>query len=335
MYWHWATTANSVETYWRGILSQDYQPNALYEEAKTIGADLRRLGTTLAGMQKRNRVAIYVSNAALSAFDSFKMESQGKGIAYNDVFRGFYDALYRQNIEVDIVAPSSTVPLDQYKLIVVPALYAARDAEVDKLNAYAKAGGHLLYTFRSGFSDENTKVRFASQPGRIAEAAGVKYQQHTKPDNVALQGDPFAVGAEDNKARWWMELLTPTTAQVVAKYEHPAWSGYAAVTRNTYGKGEVEYVGFMPSERLIEKIITDAAKRAGIENLSANTFPVIIRTGYLKDGRRVRYVLNYSANIQHAQLGQSSGKDLLSGRSLTLGRPLVLEPWGVAIVEDR
>jgi beta-galactosidase len=107
-------------------------------------------------LQKRNQVAIYVSNTALSAFDSFKIESQGKGIAYNDVLPGFYDALYRRNIEVDFLSPSSKMLLDRYKLIVVPALYAASDAEIDRLNAYAKAGGHVLYTFKSGFSDENS-----------------------------------------------------------------------------------------------------------------------------------------------------------------------------------
>ena len=334
MYWHWATTANAIETYWRGILSQDYQPNAVYDEVKTIGADLQRLGPELAGMEKRNRVAIYVSNTALSAFDSFKIESQGRGIAYNDVFRGFYDALYRQNIEVDVISPSTTVPLDRYKLIVVPALYAATDAEIDRLNAYAKAGGHVLYTFKSGFSDENSKVRYATQPGRIAEAAGVRYQEYTKPDGVSLQGDPFAVEPNDNKARWWMELLMPTTATVVARYEHPAWSRYAAVTRNAYGKGEVEYVGFMPTDALAEKIVVDAAMRAGAVEGVRPSFPVIVRAGVLKNGHRVRYLLNYSATTRPVPGGVASGTELLSGRKVAAGEGVELAPWGVAIVEE-
>ena len=45
-YWHWATTSNAVETYWRGLLAQDYQPNELYHAAKEIGADIKRLGPT-------------------------------------------------------------------------------------------------------------------------------------------------------------------------------------------------------------------------------------------------------------------------------------------------
>jgi beta-galactosidase len=334
MYWHWATTATAVETYWRGLLSQDYQPNATYDEAKTIGADLKRLGPKLVDLKKRNEVAMYVSNAALTAFDSFKIDAQGKPIGYNDVLRGFYDALYRQNVEVDIISPSSEIPLDRYKLIIVPALYAASDAELARLNNYAKAGGHVLYTFKSGFSDENTKVRYATQPGGIAEAAGIKYNQFTKPDGVTLDGDPFGVGAEHNQARWWMEFLTPTTAKVVARYKHPSWPDYAAVTRNRHGKGEVEYVAFMPTDALAEKILGEAVQRAGVKSVPQVRFPVIVRSGVNNAGKSIRYLLNFSASEQRVPAGVAAGTELLSGKRVAPSDGLTLKPWGVAIVEE-
>lgn len=329
-YWHWATTANAIETYWRGLLSQDYQPNATYEEARTIGADLKRLGPKLVDMKKRNRVAIYVSNTALNGFDAFKISPD---VGYNDVLRPFYDALYRMNIEVDILSPASTAPLADYGLIVVPALYAASDAEIGRLNAYARAGGHLLYTFKSGFSDENTKVRHTPQPGGITEAAGVRYEQFTKPVGVTLDGDPFGVGEKDNTARWWMELLTPTTATVVARYKHPSWPAYAAMTRNTFGKGEVAYVGFMPTDAMIEKILAGEAQRAGVE-VPETRFPVIVRRGVLSNGHPVRYVLNYSPATQRLAAGSAAGTELLSGRAVGTGQPLDLLAWGVAIIEE-
>jgi beta-galactosidase len=334
-YWHWATTANAVETYWRGLLSQDYKPNALYAEAKTIGADLKRLGPKLAGMTKRNKAAVYVSNTALSAFDSFRPGAEGRSISYNEVLRPFYDALYRQNVEVDILSPSSTNNLDDYELIVVPALYSASDAEIDRLNAFARRGGHLIYTFKSGFSDENTKVRYASQPGGIAEAAGVTYQLFTSPQGVTLAGDPFGVGEQENKVRWWMEFLTPTTAEVIARYKHESWPDYAAVTRNRHGKGEVTYVGFMPTDAMIEKIVADAVKRAGIPNDSGARFPIIIRGGTLKNGRAVRYIMNYSSGTQQLTYRFADGTDLLSGRRLAKGEVVALKPWDVLIVETR
>ncbi len=328
-YWHWGTTANAIETYWRGLLSQDFKPNPTYEEAGTIGKDLARLGPQLVNMQKRNRIAIYFSNRALTAFDSFKFGWTSK-TTYNDVLRPYYDALYRMNAEVDFVDPSTT-DLSAYKLIVVPALYAASDAEIERLNAFAKAGGHLLYTFKSGFSDENVKVRSTTQPGMIAEAAGVQYNQFTIPEGVTLESDAYHVGDGENAARWWMELLTPTTGTVLARYHHPVWGKYAAIVRNNYGKGEVTYVGFMPSDAMIEKILEDTVKRANLWGpQQALHFPTIMRSGMLADGHAVHYVMNYSATPASVAYAFPSGKDLLSGEEVSQNGTITLPAWGVA-----
>ncbi len=332
-YWHWGTTANAVETYWRGLLSQDFKPNPTYEEAGSIGKDIARLGPQLVNMRKHNRIAIYVSNRALSAFNAFKF-GWNSTATYNDVLRPFYDALYRMNAEVDFVDPS-TNDLSDYELIVVPALYAATDSEIERLNAFAKAGGHLLYTFKSGFSDENVKVRSTTQPGLIAEAAGVRYNQFTIPEGVSLEEDPYHIGSERNTARWWMELLTPTTATVVAHYHHPVWGKYAAVTRNIYGKGEVTYVGFMPSDTLAEKIMEESVKRAGLWGpQQALHFPTIMRSGTLSDGHAVHYILNYSAAPVHVPYGYMEGKDLLTGSTARSNSDVSLPAWGVAIVRE-
>ncbi len=333
-YWHWGTTANAIETYWRGLLSQDFKPNATYREAATIGADLARLGPKLANLTKHNKVAIYVSNTALTAFDSFKPKADGQSIAYNDVMRGYYDALYRMNVEVDFITPSTPTPLAHYNLVIVPALYAASDAEIGRLNDYAKAGGHLLYSFKSGFSDENVKVRYADQPGAIAQAAGVHYSQFAAPQGVSLEGDPFKVGEKANTVRWWMEFLEPTTARVLARYHHPSWPAYAAVTRNNWGKGDVTYVGFMPGEDMMTALLKDTLTDAGVAQDETVRFPLIVRSGMLKNGHHVRYVLNYSASpaSYHAP---AAAQDLLGNHAVAKGAPVALEAWGAAILEEQ
>jgi beta-galactosidase len=332
-YWHSGTTANAIETYWRGLLSQDFKPNPTYDEAGSIGKDLARLGPQLVNMQKHNRIAIYFSNRALTAFDSFKFGWTSKTI-YNDVLRPYYDALYRMNSEVDFVDPSTT-DFSAYKLVIVPALYAASDAEIERLNAFAKTGGHLLYTFKSGFSDENVKVRSTTQPGMIAEAAGVQYNQFTIPEGVTLESDAYPVGAGDNAARWWMELLTPTTGTVLARYHHPVWGKYAAIVRNDYGKGEVTYVGFMPSDAMIEKILEDSVKRANLWGPQQSLhFPTIMRSGILTDGHAVHYVLNYSAAPASVAYAFAPGKNLLSGEAVSQNGTIALPAWGVAVIEE-
>ena len=332
-YWHWGTTANAAETYWRGLLSQDFKPNPTYDEAGSIGNDLARLGPKLVNMRKHNQIAIYVSNRALTAFNAFQFGWTSR-ITYNDILRPFYDALYRMNAEVDFVDPSTT-DLSTYKLIIVPALYAASEAEIKRLNAFAKAGGHLLYTFKSGFSDENVKVRSTDQPGLIAEAAGVRYNQFTIPDSVTLENDPYHVGPADNTARWWMELLTPTTAITVARYHHAVWGKYAAIVRNDFGKGEVTYIGFMPSDVLAEKIVEECVKRAGLWGKQQELhFPTIMRSGTLADGHVVHYLLNYSANPAHITYAFPQGKNLLTGEVTPQNGTINLPAWGVGVVEE-
>lgn len=328
-YWHWATTNNAIETYWRGLLSQDYLPNPTYREAATIGADLARLGPRLAGLAKWNRVAVYFSNRALTAFDAFRF-----GTSYNDVLRAFYDALYRMNVEVDFVDPS-VEDLSAYKLVVVPALYAASDSELQRLAAFAKGGGHLVIGFRSGFSDENVKVRSGPQPGAISDMVGATYSQFTLPKDVSLRGELPGLDAADRGVRWWMELLTPTTATVLARYEHPEWGRYAAITRNTYGKGEVTYVGCMPSGDVVSSLLGEAVSRAGLRGPAQSLrWPIIVRSGVNAQGHALHYVLNYSAKAQSLAYPFGGGTELLSGAAQAAGGAMTLGPWGVAIIEE-
>ncbi len=326
-YWHWATTHNSVETYWRGLLSQDYAPNATYREAAQIGTELKRLGPALTGLQKKNQAAVYFSNRALTGFNAFKFGWTSR-ITYNDVLRPFYDALYRANVEVDFVDPS-VKDLARYKLIVVPALYSASDDEITVLKAYVNRGGHMVLTFKSGFSDENLKVRSVSQPGGFADAVGATYTQFAIPENVSIKG-----GGKDD-VRWWMELLKPTTATVVASYDHPAWGEYAAVTRNRYGKGEVTYIGFMPGDALIGKLLAEAVDRAGVTHPDAGLrFPIVVRSGVTGRGKAIHYLLNYSAASRNVAYPFGAGTELLTGRAIKRGDSLELARWGVAIVEE-
>jgi len=261
-YWHWHSIHNSAETYWKGLLSHDFEANPTYNEAKTIGKDFDRLSSHLINLKKTNQVAILFSNEALTAFQAFGFGWGSRG-SYNDILRSFYDPLYRMNVGVDFIDPS-TLNIEKYKLIFVPALYAAPDSLLERLNNYVKNGGHIVYTFKSGFSDENVKVRTAKQPGVINEACGIYYNQFTIPQNVALKDDPYKVGKQNNAVKTWMELITPTTAKVLAYYDHPVWGKYAAITQNRYGQGTATYIGCITSDSITKKIVQNEVQQAGL-----------------------------------------------------------------------
>ncbi|WP_217608841.1 beta-galactosidase trimerization domain-containing protein, partial [Bacillus sp. GbtcB15] len=78
----------------------------------------------------------------------------------------------------------------------------------------------------------------------------------------------------------WMELLTPTTAETLAKFDHPAWGEYAAITGNEYGKGYATYIGCIVSSEIMSGILTQALKRASIWGVEQNVkFPLVIKSG--------------------------------------------------------
>jgi beta-galactosidase len=332
-YWHWHSIHNSVETYWKGLLSHDFEPNPTYDEAKTIGKDFEKLSPSLVGLKKTNAVAILFSNEAQTAFQRFGF---GYGVRenYNDVLRPFYDALYKMNVGVDFVDPSSTT-LEKYKVLVVPVLYAAPDALLQRLNQFVKNGGHIVYTFKSGFSDENVKVRTTPQPGIIGEACGIQYSQFTIPQNVSLKDDPFKVGKAANEIKTWMELITPTTANVLAYYDHPVWGKYAAITRNTFGKGVATYIGCRTSDEVTSKILEGVIKGAGLWKEDQQVaFPLVTKSGVNQKGKSLHYYFNYSATQGTIQYPHGTGKELLSGKVMLKGDQMTLEPWGVKIIEE-
>jgi beta-galactosidase len=326
-YWHWHSIHNSAETYWKGLLSHDFEPNPTYEEAKTIGADFKKLAPHLVNLKKKNDVAILFSNEALTAYNSF-----GPG-NYNSILRPMYDVLYNMNVGVDFIDPSSR-QLEKYKLIVVPALYAAPDSLLRRLNLFVKNGGHVVYTFKSGFSDEHNKVRSVRQPGIISEACGITYSEFTVPEKVSFKGDPFHAGNQ-NYADKWMELITPTTARVLAWYDHPAWGKYAAVTQNNYGKGIATYIGCGTSNAITEKILEDAVKGAGLWGKDQTLkFPVIVKSGTNQQGKAIHYYFNYSAEAKTLIYPYPKGKALLTDEPVAMESQISLPAWGFRIIEE-
>jgi len=328
-YWHWHSIHNSAETYWKGLLSHDFQPNPTYNEAKTIGKDFQKLSNKLVNLKKKNDVALLFSNEAQTAFNNFEFVFNTK---YNDVLRPYYDALYKMNIGVDFIDPSVN-DFSGYKLIVVPVLYAAPDELLERLNDFVANGGHVVYSFQSGSSNENVKVRSSIQPGIINKACGITYSQFTVPENVSLKDDPFHVGAE-NKIHTFMELIKPTTAKVLAYYDHPVWKEYAAITENKYGKGLATYVGAMTSDKLLEAVMKDVVKKAGLWDVKQNLeFPIITKDGINAEGKTIRYIMNYSDKPVEIKYPFNNGIELLTNQKYVNNELITLTSWGVKIIE--
>jgi len=330
-YWPWHSIHNSLETYWKGLLSHDLEPNPTYEEAKQIASEFKRLSPKLINLKKDNQVAIYFSNESLTAIDNwFPISMQTK---YNDVLRQLYETLYKMNVECDFV-DHTAADLSSYKLLVVPALYVASDQELKRLNDFVENGGTIIYTFKSGFANENVQVRTTRQPGLLREVCGISYQQFTSIDNLPLKENTFDVEDADNYVSTWAELLVPEGAEVLASYDHPYWGKYAAITSHSYGKGTAIYLGSIPSTALLKEVCHYGLEKANLENNFGVQFPVIMRNGVNAKGNKIHYFLNYSGEEQTLTYPYGNGTELLTNKNIATGSERSIAPWDLMIVEE-
>lgn len=330
-YWHWHSLHYGQETYWKGVLSHDLEPNRIYGEVTRIAGEIKRLGPRLANLKKQNAVAILVS---VDSYHGLRFMPFDDRVNYLTVLNQMYRALYQLNVETDFVFPD-TPDLSRYKVLVTPPLYVAPDELLRRLAAYVRDGGHLVLAFKSGFTDEHSTVRWTRAPGPLREAAGFSYQEFSSLARpLALKGDPYG-GGENNRVSVWAEMILPEGAKPLAYYDHPFFGKYPALTRNHYGKGTLTYQGTFLSDELQRKVLEEVLRLAGLTGPDQQLPPTVrIKRGVNGAGNPVRYYLNFSPQSQTFTYPYPTGRDLLSGREIPRGSTVTLGPWGLVIIEE-
>src|SRR5437016_5933131 len=329
-YWHWHSLHYGQETYWKGVLSHDLEPNRTYAEVSQVAVELKKLGPELVDLKKDNRVAILFSADSAQAMDYMPV---GDHVNYMTVLRQMYGALYDLNVEPDFVQAGDP-NLSSYKVLLVPPLYSASDRILQQISDYVRSGGQAVVGFKSGFTNEYSTVRDVMAPGPLRAAAGFHYQEFTnlaQPER--LTPDPYGVG-EQNQGAVWEEFLVPDTAEVVASFDDPYWH-FPALTRNQYGKGTLTYEGTFLTQALQREVIRDVLKRAGLAGSDQNLpSSVKVRHGRNARGKLLHYYLNFSGEEQQVSYSYGKGSDLLTGISVSGGQTLKLKPWDLVIVAE-
>ncbi len=345
-YWHWASIAANQETYWKGVLSHDLEPNRAYSEVSRTAHELQKIGPHLVGLQIHNQVAILWSRDSANAIGfmpftsnaSMPWEPGHASANYQSLVQQMHRSLYDLNVGTDFVFPT-TQDFSAYKLLIVPALYIADDALLQRISDYVKNGGHVVMTFKSGFANENSAVRWVRAPGPLREAAGFSYQEFSNLEHpLALKGDPFHVGDDiptNNQVQYWAEFLIPEHARALAYYDHPFFGKWPAITENDFGSGTLFYEGTYLSDALQTAVLKSAVEAAGLGS-SDQQLPTRVHTqhGVNRLGKRLHYYFNYSGNEVKFAYAYGAGTNLLESKPVAKSDELTLAPWDLAIIEE-
>lgn len=215
-----------------------------------------------------------------------------------------------------------------------PGLYAAEDETLDRLSCYARAGGHLIVGVRTGYADDQARVRPEVAPGRLREAAGVSYAEYSNLGRDvtvrAAAGSRLELPA-GARAAGWADGLKPAGAEPLAVYEHPHLRQWPAVTTHAFGQGRVTYVGTVPNRVLAAALFRWADNGAADRLWPGRPGPVTVTTARRPDGSRLAFVHNWSWEPVTLPV-PSLMQDILAGARLGQGETLTLAPWDVAVL---
>jgi beta-galactosidase len=248
---------------------------------------------------------------------------------YRDAVRRFHGALFRAGVAVDMIRPGDD--LSTYKVVFAPHLFVLGDDAARRLSDYVRGGGVLVADCRTGVKDTTGLCHARTLPGLLSDALGICIDEYEALDDRMTYSlactPPFTTTHRGSRFADWVSLRG---AEALAGYDEWHLKPYAAVTRNSFGKGWGYYVGtIVEEESFYDELAAEVVRRAGV--VSAVRPPrgveAVIREG---GGKRVLFLINHTE--ADAEVETPEGKrDLLRG-SVT-EKTAVIEPYGVLVLQ--
>ena len=328
VHFRWRTATIGAEMHWHGLLDHSNVPGRRFREFAELCKTAKTLeacqGTTL-----RSDVAILYSNESEYAF---KLQPQTDGMSYMEQIKLVHQAFARFGVNVDIIGEHED--LSGYKIVCAPALYIVDEGTVQRLYEFAKSGGTVVLTVRSGVKDARNNCIMAQLPTVYAELTGCHVEEYDpigysqaklrvtgdwghsctgQMDHAETDADTEETACERQMNRTetdvdivekevfncgqWCDILKEDTAETIAVYDSEFYKGSPAVTVNRYGEGYAYYIGTVAERKLYERLaekILSECKVPYYAELPANV-EVTTRTG---NGKTIRFVFNNADQMQ-------------------------------------
>ncbi len=212
-------------------------------------------------------------------------------------------------ITSDLVDP--TTDLSSYKLVIAPSMAMVNDQIYNNFKKYVESGGHLIIGARSGMKTWANTTTDSPWPGLFAELAGIEIDEFEVLPNRYM--NTITYNGRDYDVKIWLDMLEPKTAESLAIYNKKFYAGRTAISRNTYGRGIVYYVGVMGNDELASDLLYDMVRAC---NLNPIRLPKgVYLSSRVNENKRYTFYINRSNQTAHVHI-QERGYDILNRKSV-------------------
>ena len=325
LYFQMRASRGACEKYHGAVIGHAGRDDTrVFREVAELGRELEALGARTLGARTPARTALLFDWDSWWALEI--SDGPSRLVKYPDVVHAYYRAAREAGADLDVIP--QTADLTGYDVVLAPALHLVKGDLATRLEAVAARGGTVLATFLAGRADEHDRAFLTDVPGPLAPLLGIRVDEWDARPPEFAQTVP-ELGAQ---ARLVFEIVLPRGAETVATYGTDFYAGTPAVTRNRFGSGEAWYVATALDQPGVGQVVRRILTRHDLLGPYADHPAVETATRVAPDGTRLLFLLNHAP--EPARLtAHATATDLLTGKRVDEGAPLVLDPLGVAILQ--
>ncbi len=327
-YFQWRKSRGSIEKFHGAVVDHvGHIGTRVGQDVKEVGMSLEKLAGAAGADYHADVALIYDWDNRWAVNDS--AGPRNCGIKFEETVQQHYQALWQQNIAVDIVSRHSE--LSTYRVLIAPMLYMVDDAFAARVNQFVAAGGVFIATYWSGIVNPDDLCFTNGFPGPLRDVLGIwseeidsLYDGETNQISITSPGWNGAVG--EYTCIELCDLIHAETADVLAVYQHDFYQGRPAVTRNLYGKGQAYYLAARTGVDFLYDFYQTIIDTHGICACTALRLPKgVVATSRQQNDEEYLFVQNYSDQTVTLELAEESRAlepllhpDLLNGHQYSL-----------------
>lgn len=320
-------SAGACEKFHGAVISHAGTENTrVFREVQQLGKELESLSDLI--LESRNEAQVGIIFDWDNYWGLEYTSGPSEDLKYVEQIHSYYEYFYENNIPVNMIPVDAN--FDRYSLIVAPVLYMVKEGMQEALERYVKSGGVLVTTYMSGIVDQSDNVHLGGYPGPLKNLAGVWVEEI---DALAPE-QTNSVKMSDGKSfscNLVCERIHLENAGALGIYEKDFYAGEPAVTQNSFGKGEVYYIGTQVDKEGKAYILEKACTNANIHSIvqQSKGLEILCRK---KENTEIYYIMNFQSDdvkIPHQFLGK---RDLLSGNKLN--ENTILKQYDVYIIAE-
>ena len=326
LHFRWRSALRGAEEYWYGVLDHDNVPRARFADFKQEGLEMQKIGPQVFGSKVISKIAVIKDFEDEWVFDyQFLTKEVNVGAVYNALFQ----AASEQRYNIDFVSPSAD--LSRYKLVFAPQLALMDDALAERLRRFVEQGGTLVMSAHSAIKDRDNAFTMATIPIGLTNVFGVEldsfqtYQPPSATNNAVRFNDGSAVPVQV-----FAEVVHPTTARVIGRWERDYLHDAPAATEQHFGKGTAVYYGSLFNLDAARYLINRYAGEIGLKPLLADVQDQVEVTCRTKGGTDFYFLLNHGDSPATVNLGNGF-IDILTSETTTA--TLALPPFGYRVLK--